>query len=292
MHETNISKVMALLERDGININWQNKAVGNVPFPIRPSCTPNRGLMVSYLYVVGTQKTALHVAVEKDNTTLVALLLGRGAEVYIRDGSGQTAMNLILERQHDEVLNLVASKTISALAETKAQLEQRLDARDLYDDLAGASQLGLLPLPFTCLLGAEGQRRKAHHCHQCLHSAGAGSHRQFSTDSREGAEAKRDTLYRASSARRLGVRNGHRVWPGYARRGHSSSALRAQVRSIWADTGVVQHAGRLYYSLSADDLNARLRGIFTSPVPTSKYQTHFPRYHCSACSARAASGKH
>jgi uncharacterized membrane protein YvlD (DUF360 family) len=40
---------------------------------------------------------------------------------------------------------------------------------------------------------------------------------------------------------------------------------------------VVQHAGRLYYSLSADDLNARLRGIFTSPVPTSKYQTHFPR---------------
>jgi hypothetical protein len=34
VHETNISKVMALLERDGININWQNKAVGNVPFAI------------------------------------------------------------------------------------------------------------------------------------------------------------------------------------------------------------------------------------------------------------------
>lgn len=90
---------------------------------------------------------------EKDNTTLVALLLGRGAEVYIRDGSGQTAMNLILERQHDEVLNLVANKTISALAETKAQLEQRLDARDLYDDLPGASQLGLLPLPFPLFVG-------------------------------------------------------------------------------------------------------------------------------------------
>jgi hypothetical protein len=229
--------------------------------------------------------------VEKDNTTLVALLLGRGAEVYIRDGSGQTAMNLILERQHDEVLNLVANKTISALAETKAQLEQRLDARDLYDDLPGASQLGLLPLPFPFVCRAEGQRRKAHHC-RCLHSAGAGSHRQFSADSRDGAEAKRATLYRASSARRLGVRNRHRIWPGYARCGHSSSALRAQVRDPWADKGVVQHAGRLYYSLSADDLNARLRGIFTSPMPTSKYQTHFPRYHCSACSARTASCKH
>jgi len=154
VHETNISKVMALLERDGININWQNKAVGNVPFPLT-FVRPDRGHSVmSYLYVVGTQKTALHVAVEKDNTTLVALLLGRGAEVYIRDGSGQTAMNLILERQHDEVLNLVASKTISALAETKAQLEQRLDARDLYDDLAGASQLGLLPLPFHLFAGS------------------------------------------------------------------------------------------------------------------------------------------
>jgi hypothetical protein len=30
VHETNISKVMGLLERDGMNINWRNKAVGNV----------------------------------------------------------------------------------------------------------------------------------------------------------------------------------------------------------------------------------------------------------------------
>lgn len=56
MHETNISKVMALLERDGININWQNKAVGNVPFPLTFVPPPQSwALMVSYLYVVGTE---------------------------------------------------------------------------------------------------------------------------------------------------------------------------------------------------------------------------------------------
>jgi hypothetical protein len=55
-------------------------------------------------------------------------------------------MNLILERQTDELLNLLASKTISALTETKTQLEQRLDAHDLYDDLPGASRQGIPPL--------------------------------------------------------------------------------------------------------------------------------------------------
>jgi len=89
----NVAKVIGLLERHDIKINWQNRAVGN--------------------------KTALHVAVEKENLTLVALLLGRGAEVHIRDETGQTALGLVVERQNDELLKLIAGKTISSLNETK-----------------------------------------------------------------------------------------------------------------------------------------------------------------------------
>lgn len=80
--EVNIAKVMALLEREGVDVNWQNKAVGNVRWWCREATAGEA--CSRQLTAWEQQKTALHIAVEKDNTTLAALLLGRGAEV---DGS-------------------------------------------------------------------------------------------------------------------------------------------------------------------------------------------------------------
>lgn len=61
-------------------------------------------------------------------------------------------MNLILERQNDEVLNLVANKAISSLSETKAQIEHRLDARDMCDEAPGTSREGCSSLGTTSIL--------------------------------------------------------------------------------------------------------------------------------------------
>jgi len=50
--------------------------------------------------------------------TSLAHTLG-SAQVHIRDETGQTALGLVVERQNDELLKLIAGKTISSLNETK-----------------------------------------------------------------------------------------------------------------------------------------------------------------------------
>ncbi len=77
---------MGLLEKENINVNWANAKEGNVNLSSLSLSTPKAFFFDKpYLpasCIMLAQKTALHLAVEASDPTMVALLLGKGAEVH------------------------------------------------------------------------------------------------------------------------------------------------------------------------------------------------------------------
>jgi len=91
VNEENVPKVVSLLNL--VDINWRNEeALG---------CTP------------------LQVAVQKNNIIIVALLLGRGADVAVRDDSGKSALSMGLEGNNKDIISLLAEKSVTSLEEAK-----------------------------------------------------------------------------------------------------------------------------------------------------------------------------
>eukprot|EP01116_Phalansterium_solitarium_P023464 TRINITY_DN8228_c0_g1_i1.p1 TRINITY_DN8228_c0_g1~~TRINITY_DN8228_c0_g1_i1.p1 ORF type:complete len:641 (-),score=238.70 TRINITY_DN8228_c0_g1_i1:95-2017(-) len=88
-------RVVELLEYDLLNIDWANADDCN--------------------------RTALHVATEAGNAIIVAMLLGKGADVCLRDAQGKTPMNIALESGDREILLLLANKSLAALERLKAR---------------------------------------------------------------------------------------------------------------------------------------------------------------------------
>lgn len=255
VEEGNISKVMGLLEKNELNVNWQHKNEGN--------------------------RSALHVAVQNGNSTLVALLLGRGAEVHLRDAYGQTPMNMIVEQERNETLNLVASKAISSLEETKLQLQQfghepiMQFRKGIGEATSPTRYLPSLPSPSMSpredeiveiplarntqknFIVSGPQRRFGHR-----------GDRRLNYNQYEGINnaSNNNMTTMNSSATKKSVSGSHR-----------EDAAQPQTAGP---------SGRFEYppgrrgdlaAVSADDLNSRLNHIFQNPTPTSKYQSHFPR---------------
>lgn len=55
-------------------------------------------------------RTALHYAAEKGYTTLAEALVHKGADSSIRDGAGQTALDLARENHSDAIVQLLETK--------------------------------------------------------------------------------------------------------------------------------------------------------------------------------------
>lgn len=90
------SKVMSLLQKKSIDINWRNPQ--------------------------SNHKTALHVAVENSNAIIVALLLGKGADVSLKeDEYGKTALNIALEKDDKQIMDLVVNKALALLDDLTQQ---------------------------------------------------------------------------------------------------------------------------------------------------------------------------
>eukprot|EP01087_Luapelamoeba_hula_P013376 TRINITY_DN3819_c1_g1_i6.p1 TRINITY_DN3819_c1_g1~~TRINITY_DN3819_c1_g1_i6.p1 ORF type:complete len:322 (-),score=55.56 TRINITY_DN3819_c1_g1_i6:218-1183(-) len=64
-------------------------------------------------------ETALHVATRAGNHVVVALLLGQGAEVHLRDNSHKAPINIALENSDNNMVQLLANKTIASLERSK-----------------------------------------------------------------------------------------------------------------------------------------------------------------------------
>lgn len=88
IQKNNVSKIMDLLQKE-VDIDWQN---------------PEDNL-----------KTPLHVAIESGNSISVALVLGKGAKIHLRDSKGRAALNVAIQSNNKEVLNLLANRTVSSL---------------------------------------------------------------------------------------------------------------------------------------------------------------------------------
>lgn len=99
IHQNNVSKVMEYLNKENLDINWQN---------------PEDNL-----------KTGLHLAIEMGDSILVALLLGKGSKVHLRDNKGRAALNVAVQTGNKEVLSLLANRTILSL-------EQALNGQDYH----------------------------------------------------------------------------------------------------------------------------------------------------------------
>jgi len=93
-----IDKVLNLLEKDEIDINWKNIEDGN--------------------------KTPLHAATQAGNLVILALLVGKGAEVTSRDDKGRTPLHVALETKNEEVTDFLTTKVVAALEESSHQLKQ------------------------------------------------------------------------------------------------------------------------------------------------------------------------
>jgi len=91
-------QVLNLIEKEDVDINWKNKE--------------------------RTNQTPLHVATEKGNLVLLALLVGRGADVTARDSAGRTALNIALDNGNRDVINFLANKTAASLEEANVRLRQ------------------------------------------------------------------------------------------------------------------------------------------------------------------------
>ncbi len=77
-------------------------------------------------------------------------------KIHLRDATGKTAMNMILERQNDQVLNLIASKTITSLEETKAHVFDCLNKQVFLFHILervpfDSNALTILITPLPCL---------------------------------------------------------------------------------------------------------------------------------------------
>lgn len=91
VQDENVSKVISLLHM--ADVSWRNEE--------------HQG------------KTPLHLAVMKQNSTLVALLLGKGADVSIRDDDGKSSLITALETNNKEICNLLAEKITSSVEEMR-----------------------------------------------------------------------------------------------------------------------------------------------------------------------------
>jgi hypothetical protein len=91
----------------------------------------------------------LHIAVENQNPTLVALLLGKGADISIRDSKGRTPLVLAMENNNKEILSLLANRTVSLIEELKGQIPSEGIDRSSLIEGSPSLTLGLSdsPLP-------------------------------------------------------------------------------------------------------------------------------------------------
>jgi len=102
----NMEKVVSLLEKENINIDFTNQVDG---------------------------KTLLHLAAEQGNLVLLALLIGKGANPCARDEQGRTPLNIALQNGNKETINLLVSKTLASLDEvsSKYKVLQRINGKNL-----------------------------------------------------------------------------------------------------------------------------------------------------------------
>jgi len=90
--------VLNLLEKEKADINWKNKEDEN--------------------------KTPLHIATQNGNLVLLALLVGKGADVTARDDSGRTPLHIALETKNEEVIEFLVTKVLASLEESSHQIKK------------------------------------------------------------------------------------------------------------------------------------------------------------------------
>eukprot|EP01116_Phalansterium_solitarium_P000205 TRINITY_DN10118_c0_g1_i2.p1 TRINITY_DN10118_c0_g1~~TRINITY_DN10118_c0_g1_i2.p1 ORF type:complete len:617 (-),score=211.83 TRINITY_DN10118_c0_g1_i2:633-2483(-) len=105
------SKVVELLEDEALDVDWVNADEAG--------------------------RTALHAATEAGNTLIVAMLLGNGADVCLRDIQGRTPLHIALESENSDMLQLLANKALATLERLKsrAQTAVAVNSADEFEQL-------------------------------------------------------------------------------------------------------------------------------------------------------------